>query len=377
MDRSSQKTILYIAFGVGLFAALMNLSSVLRVIGRVFDFFLPVIVGLIVAFILSVPMKGFENLLLRVFGKSKRPPRGKLLRGISLLLTVVSLAAVVAAVLTLTVPQISASVSSIVSTVSEKWPEWMKWLDAQGINTESLAEWAEHIDLENLAQSLFGGAGLVIGSVVDASVSIVSLAATACIAAVIAFYVLMDRDNLARQAKRLLYTYTKEKYADAVCRVARLVHKTYTQFLSGQCVEAVILGVLMALTFSVFGLPYAWLIGMLAGVCAFIPYVGAIAACAIGAFLILMIDPSKTLLCIAVYSVTQFIENQFIYPHVVGTSVGLPPLWTFIAALIGGKLFGLPGILFFIPLTAVEYSLLRADVEKKESAKSKMVTSEQ
>ena len=159
MDRSSQKTILYIAFGVGLFAALMNLSSVLRVIGRVFDFFLPVIVGLIVAFILSVPMKGFENLLLRVFGKSKRPPRGKLLRGISLLLTVVSLTAVVAAVLTLTVPQISASVSSIVSTVSEKWPEWMKWLDAQGINTESLAEWAEHIDLENLAQSLFGGAG--------------------------------------------------------------------------------------------------------------------------------------------------------------------------------------------------------------------------
>ena len=106
-------------------------------------------------------------------------------------------------------------------------------------------------------------------------------------------------------------------------------------------------------------------------------YVGAIAACAIGAFLILMIDPSKTLLCIAVYSVTQFIENQFIYPHVVGTSVGLPPLWTFIAALIGGKLFGLPGILFFIPLTAVAYSLLRADVEKKESAKSKMVTSEQ
>ena len=129
--------------------------------------------------------------------------------------------------------------------------------------------------------------------------------------------------------------------------------------------EAILLGCLIVLAFSLFRLPYAGLTGFLTSLFAFVPYVGAFASCFIGALLTLLAAPSKVLLCVLVYLAVQFIENQFIYPHVVGNSVGLSPLWTLIAALLGGKMFGLPGIIFFIPLVAVIYSLVRENTNRK------------
>ena len=134
--------------------------------------------------------------------------------------------------------------------------------------------------------------------------------------------------------------------------------------------EAIILGVLMFIFFSIFRLPYAPLVAVVTAVCAFIPYIGAFTACVIGAFLTLLVSPSQVILCIIVYNVVQFVENQFIYPHVVGSSVGLSPLLTLIAALVGGKLLGLVGIIFFIPLTAVIRTLLAEATEKRIGKKN-------
>lgn len=125
----------------------------------------------------------------------------------------------------------------------------------------------------------------------------------------------------------------------------------------------------MFVSFSIFRLPYAGLVAVLTAVCAFIPYIGAFVSCVTGALLTLIYDPSKVILCVIVYSVVQFIENQFIYPHVVGNSVGLSALWTLLAALIGGKLFGLVGILFFIPLTAVIITLVEESTDKRIAKK--------
>ena len=137
--------------------------------------------------------------------------------------------------------------------------------------------------------------------------------------------------------------------------------RSFSQFLSGQCLEAVILGTLMFLAFTVFRLPYGSLVGLLTAVCAIIPYVGAFLSCSVSVLLTLLIQPAAALRCLIVYLAVQFIENQFIYPRVVGGSVGLPPLYTLIAAMIGGKLFGIPGIIFFIPLTAVLIELVKED----------------
>lgn len=129
--------------------------------------------------------------------------------------------------------------------------------------------------------------------------------------------------------------------------------------------EAVLLSLLIFVAFKLFKLPYAGLIAFLTGIFAFIPYIGAFIACVLGVFLTLLADPSKALLCLIVYLIVQFIENQFIYPYVVGSSVGLAPLWTVIAALLGGKLFGVPGIVFSIPLTAALYILIREHTYEK------------
>ena len=176
---------------------------------------------------------------------------------------------------------------------------------------------------------------------------------------VIAVYVLASKRTLGRQVNRVMDAHLDAGHAARIRHVAHLASDTYSKFLSGQCVEACILGTLIFLAFSVVRLPYAGLIGFLTALFAFVPYVGAFASCAIGAFLTLLASPEHALLCVVVYLAVQFVENQFIYPHVVGSSVGLSALWTLIAALVGGNLFGIVGIVFFIPIVAVLYELFR------------------
>ena len=167
-----------------------------------------------------------------------------------------------------------------------------------------------------------------------------------------------------------MYSFLKTETTEKLCEVGALSVETYSKFLSGQTIEAVILGVLIFIFFSIFRLPYAALIAFLTSFFAFVPYVGAFASCAIGAFLILLDSPEKVITCVIVYLVVQFVENQFIYPHVVGSSVGLSPLWTLVAAIIGGNPFGIVGIIFFIPFTAVVYTVFKRYANNKLDEKS-------
>ncbi len=210
------------------------------------------------------------------------------------------------------------------------------------------------------AQGLLNlGLGSIASSVFAAARSTISVLSSSVFAFVIAVYVLASKCTLGRQVNRVMDAHLAPGHAARIRHVASLATDTYSKFLSGQCLEACILGTLIFLAFSLFRLPYAGLIGFLTALFAFVPYVGAFASCAIGAFLTLLASPEHALLCVIVYLAVQFIENQFIYPHVVGSSVGLSALWTLIAALVGGKLFGIVGIVFFIPIVAVLYELFR------------------
>ena len=191
----------------------------------------------------------------------------------------------------------------------------------------------------------------------------VSNVITAITGIIIALYVLGGRDTLARQTKKVICAYVKDSIADKIFHICTLVKEAYTKFLTGQCLEALILGIMIFLGFTIFRLPYAGLVGAVTAVCALIPYLGSVISCVLGVFLALMINPQKAVVCLAVYLAIQFIETQFIYPRVVGGSVGLSPLWTLIAVLVGGKLFGIIGMIFFIPFISVIYTLLREDVD--------------
>lgn len=358
-----------IAFGVVLYVALMNLPAVFASLKKIADLITPLLMGGVMAFILSVPMNGFENMIRRFCSKRKKQPRERAVSGISLLLTILSLILVLFLVFYIVVPELVVSVKGIVDMVQEKWPEWAAWLNEYNINTDMLADWIETQDVQGIVLKLLNRSEGVLGTIAGTAASTISGIVTAALSLVVMFYVLLSKKELAGQCKKLLYANVKEEIADRVIRVAKLVKDTYSKFLSGQCIEAIILGVLMFLAFSLFRLPYAGLVAILTTVCAFVPYIGAFVSCGVGVFLTLLTNPIQAIICLVVYQVVQFVENQFIYPRVVGNSVGLSPLWTFVAVLLGGKLFGVMGILFFIPLTSVLYTLLRDDTNQKLARK--------
>lgn len=367
MEKETKRSLLLITFGVVLFALLMHFSSVIKMAQRGITLILPIIVGLILAFVLNVPMKMFERLFEKI--KKKHPKLEKLpIASLSLFATIACIVLLIGIVYTMFVPGLISSVRSIYNVFMENVPKWLSWLRSNGMDTAWLSREIASWDLNKLMAQITGNVGNVgnaLGKVVDATTSFFSVAVNALMGFIIAIYVLLSKESLTRQCKKMLYAHLSKKHADRICYISSLINETYSKFFSGQCIEAVILGLLMFIAFTVFRLPYANLIAVLTGILSFIPYIGAFASCFIGALLIVMVDPWKAILSIVVYQVVQFIENQFIYPRVVGGSVGLAPLWTLSAALIGGNLFGVLGMIFAIPVTAVLYVLLKDDANRR------------
>lgn len=367
MEKETKRSLLLITFGVVLFALLMHFSSVIKMAQKGITLILPIIVGLILAFVLNVPMKMFERLFTKI--KKKYPKLAKLpTASLSLFATIACIVLLIGIVYTMFVPGLISSVRSIYNVFMENMPKWLSWLRSNGMDTAWISREIASWDLNKLMAQITGNVGNVgnaLGKVVDATTSFFSLAVNALMGFIIAIYVLLSKESLTRQCKKMLYAHLSKKHADKICYISSLVSETYSKFFSGQCIEAVILGLLMFIAFTIFRLPYANLIAVLTGILSFIPYIGAFASCFIGALLIVMVDPWKALLSIVVYQVVQFIENQFIYPRVVGGSVGLAPLWTLSAALIGGNLFGVLGMIFAIPVTAVLYVLLKDDANRR------------
>lgn len=366
-DQKTRRALFLIAFGVCLYAAMMHLDVVLGALSAAVDIFFPVLLGLGFAFVLNVPVSGMERLLHRAVGllpEGCRPGEGAITMA-SIVLVLIAIAGVAVLGVTMLVPELIASARTVAPLLAERLPEIEESLAANGVDVEKLAQFFQGAGASSAtaaagsgAQGLLNlGLGSIASSVFAAARSTISVLSSSVFAFVIAVYVLASKRTLGRQVNRVMDAHLAPGHAARIRHVASLATDMYSKFLSGQCLEACILGTLIFLAFSLFRLPYAGLIGFLTALFAFVPYVGAFASCAIGAFLTLLASPEHALLCVIVYLAVQFIENQFIYPHVVGSSVGLSALWTLIAALVGGKLFGIVGIVFFIPIVAVLYEL--------------------
>ncbi len=378
------KHMAWIVFGaVAFYYALTHYTLLAAGLSRLCTIAMPAIVGGVAAFLLNVPMTGIEKRLKRLTHSSGKAS-GKGLRLVSLLLTFLCIIAVVAIAVLMLVPELSRSISSVAAQIQANIPGMLDFLAGMGLDTGTLEMQTEElerqlaaIDVQDLLTRVITGAGNVLGTLVDAVSATVSVVSTVVFALVIAMYILMDKENLSRQCKKLLFAYAKPAVAQKILHICTLVRDVFGHFLSGQFTECIVLGVLMFIALSIFRIPYASLIAVLTAVCAFIPYIGAFLSCAVGVILNLLVDPWKALLCLVVYQVVQFIENQFIYPRVVGSSVGLSPLWTIIAVLTGGEAFGIIGMVIFIPLTAVIYALLRESVNGRLEARVSANASEQ
>ncbi len=373
MSKKMKNCMLLIAFGVALYACLNNFGSVIGFFQNIGGLLLPIIGGMILAFVLNVPMRGFEKLYARLLKKlNVKPKNNGPLVTVSLLSTLACIVLIMVLISTMVIPQLVNSVRSVYLTIQARSPLWLAFLSEYGIDTTWITQQLSsfnlsQINIEHIVQNVLAGAGNFLSSALGIASSTISVIINCFFALVIALYILLSKKTLGRQCKKLLYVHLRRPVADKIYYVASLISKTYSCFLSGQCIEAIILGALIFISFSIFRIPYAILIAVLTGVLSFIPYIGAFCACFISAILVLMVNPLQALLSIIVYQVVQFIENQFIYPHVVGGSVGLAPLWTLVAVLIGGNLFGILGMVFFIPLVAVLYQLIKEYTNKKQA----------
>lgn len=365
----SMKEIALLAFGcVALFVALMHLDAVIAFLFTLIGLVQPVLVGGILAFFLNVPMTAIERGLSAIARKAKRKVKPGLLRSVSLVLTLLGVLLVLTLVVAIVVPEFVSSLSSIIDTTIEKIPEWLAALEQRGLDTQWLrvrldALNLQDLDLADLAKKLTAGAGSLLETLLRLAVSAVGTISNGLIGLVLAIYMLSGKDVLRSQFKKLLDAFLPDKVAREIYRVGDLVNRTFFKFLTGQCMDSLLLGVMLFVAFAIFRIPYASVVAVTTAVFSFIPYVGAFLACAISILLILMVDPVKALIGLLVFLTVQFCEGQFIYPRVVGNSVGLSPLWTLVAALVGGELLGILGMIFFIPVGAVVYTLIRERAE--------------
>lgn len=367
MEKRLKQNLLLVTVGVGLFAALMNLSVVLHFMEKVIGLILPIIIGGILALFFNVPMTGIEKRLRRILEKREKKCSDKFCRGVSFLLTLVSIILVLTLVFTLLIPELASSIKGLYLLIEARLPQWIDYLESLDPGAKWLEEMLEGMNLEKMMQSIGSGANLFLERVVSTVSSVASTVVTAAFGMIISIYILLGKERVCRHARKLVCAYLKPVWAENILHVSRTFSKSFTNFLSGQCTEAVILGTLMFIAFTIFWLPYGSLVGVLTAVCAIIPYVGAFISGGTSVLLALLISPALAVRCLIVYNIVQFIENQLIYPRVVGGSVGLPPLYTLIAAMIGGKLFGIIGIIFFIPLMAVVVELVKEDAGNRLS----------
>ncbi len=373
MDKRMKQNLVIVIVGIGLFAALMNLSVVLCFLEKVMGIILPVIVGGILALFINVPMTGIEIRLRKMQETKKRIFSDKFYRGTSFLLTLVCIILVLTLVFTLLIPELVGSVKGLYLLVETRLPQWISYLESLNPEAEWLEEIIAGINLEKIMQDFGSGANLFFEGLVSTVSSAASIVITAAFGMIISIYLTLSKERVCRHVRKLVTAYLKPAWAENIFHISQTFSRTFANFLSGQCTEAVILGILMFLAFTIFRLPYGSLVGVLTAVCAIIPYVGAFVSGGVSVILALLISPALAARCLIVYVIVQFIENQLIYPRVVGSSVGLPPLYTLIAAMIGGKLFGIMGIIFFIPLMAVVVELVKEDAEKRLSRRENHV----
>lgn len=363
MKKFLKREYLLIAFGVILFVVLNNLSGIFNFAKYVFGILVPVVAGFLIAFILNVPMKGFENLIILIFSKAKHKPGLRLSRLIALLLTFAALAGVVALACCLAIPMLVSSIQSIYNNIVDHLPQISDFLSDLGIDTKDLLAWFQEHD--NVNEILKSYALPVIRFGFSFAVSAVSGIFTGFMIAFIAIYALLSKETLASQAKRICEAFLKEKTRNRLYYAARMLNFKYSKYLSGQFIEACILGVLGFTVLAIFGIPNAFVIAFLTALLAFVPYIGAFTAFGVGALLTALTDPTKLITYVLVVFIVQIVETQFICPHVVGNAVGLSPLWTLVAVFIGGNLFGLIGVILFIPFFSVTTTLFHEYVDNK------------
>lgn len=392
MDKKLFKNILkIIVFAMILLWIVLNSDMLFNFLGTTYNLIFPFILGIAIAFVLNILTKFFEKKIFTRKSKKKNTNNEKKnisgeklslgKRAISMILAIIVLLAIIALVVGLVIPELINTIQKLVEALPDLLENGKVYisdllLEYPQVNDTitNLQKSIENLDINSEINKFVNtyGSGLLLTSVNVIS-GFVSAIVTFIIAFAFAIYALAQKEKLIRQSKKLLYAYVKKEKADKVMKIAKTANQTFSNFIAGQFIEALILGFLCMVGMLILGIPYALTIGVLIAFTALIPIVGAIIGCVIGAILILPTSPIKAVVFVIFLLILQQIEGNVIYPKVVGSSVGLPGIWVLVAITIGGSLWGLVGILLSVPLFSVIYTVLGENVTKKLEEKNMQI----
>lgn len=367
MEKKTVKTIMGMAAATVLLCfALANLPVIMSFLGRLIELLSPFWIGASIAFVLNVLLRVWEEKALRHI---KLAGNGK--RMLSILLSFVSVGLCLFLVVWLVVPQLMDAWESIGKRFPAAMMRIQDFLDRNiqedtqlGALTARLHANSEKM-IEEITAYLKSSSSHILSATVNVVSGTVGMLVNFFMGLVFAVYLLAQKEKLCRQVQQVMRAFLPERVCLKLFEIGRLTEETFQRFITGQCLEAVILASIFLVAMSLLRMPYALPISVMLMFCALIPVFGSFVGCVVGMLLIMVVNPLQAIGFLVLFIVIQQVEGNLIYPHVVGNSVGLPSIWVFAAVVIGGKLFGIAGMLFCIPLCSVLYVLFRGEVRKR------------
>lgn len=372
-NENMKKILLLITFTVALILFVIRLDFIISSLGLIVSVFRPFIIGGIIAFILNVPMIAIEN---KLFGGRPLPQKKKTrARIISLLLSILLVIAILVLAVLWVVPELGRSLYNFASSLKYVAPDFINWLNTVSEGNKNLNDFISSLSLnfdeifQRLENMLEESAMDILSSGVNIVSSVAGAVFSTIIGIVFACYVLSQKENLNRQIKKVLTAVFPREINDKITKILRMTYEAFYNFLSGQCIEGLITGLMFFIVLTILNYPYAAVIAVVVGFSTLIPVFGAIIGTVIGAVFILTVNPIKVISYLIITIILQQIEGNIIYPHVVGSSLGLPSVWVLVAVTVGGSLFGIAGMILFIPITAVFYQLFREWINNRINEK--------
>jgi len=353
-----------IKVGVSVFALYLGIhywQTAAGLAGAFLSAAMPLFVGAAVAYILNILMSAYER---HFFPKSTKKMTLLLRRPVCMVGAMLTLIAIVVLIVSLIVPQLASCVRIILAELPGFMDDVLHKAEQWGIFSGDTVALLEGIDWASRIGQIVNGLGGVVEVVVSAVSSVFSGIVTGLLAIIFAIYLLLGKERLSGQCRRLMNRYLRDSWCRKIAYVVEVLDDSFHKYIVGQCTEAVILGVLCALGMAILRLPYAAMIGALIAFTALIPVAGGWIGAGVGAFMILMESPVQALVFLIFIVILQQLENNLVYPKVVGSSIGLPGIWVLAAVTVGGGVLGVIGMLLGVPLTAALYRLLREDVHK-------------
>lgn len=372
-DKTRKDIIIIISYIALVIFALVNFSKIFVFLGKVISIFSPFLLGIILAFVLNVLNNFIEK---KIFGKIK-PSKiwNKIKRPLCITLSLILVFLTIFFVMNLLIPQLKNSASLFTDTLPAYKEDIIGILNKFDVDESTVNKVGEYLDNfgKVITDYIKGNSKDVITVTTEVATSVINIISKGIITLVFAIYMIAQKETLSRQINKIMRAYLKPKTINKINTIGTLANKTFSNFVTGQCLEALIFGSLVFVGMLIFRFPYASTIGVLLGFTALIPIFGAFIGTAIGFILIMMVSPVKAILFVVFIIVLQQIEGNLIYPRVVGKSIGLPGMWVLLSVTVGGSIGGILGMLIATPLCSLLYALFTKMVNDRLKS-NKIVT---